>query len=94
MRRAEVRLWERGIRIISPEGAAARYQAALSADPHLAAYCDGYARLAARYRGELRELELEILKLHNQALDLGCKQAAVRGEYTRIKAEEEGASMD
>lgn len=94
MRRAESRLWERGIRIISPEGAAARYQAALSADPHLTAYCDGYTRLAACYKGELRELELEILKLRNQVLDLGRKQAVVRGGYTRIKAEEEGTSMD
>jgi len=56
--RLETQLWQRGVRILSPESDLTRYQAARSIDPDFSTRCNAYTQLAGRFR-EKAGVELE-----------------------------------
>lgn len=87
IRRLETKLWQRGIRILSPKVTATRYQAARVADPEFSTLCDDYTQLATRH-GQLGEIRIELAGLHGQRVATEDKQDRVQAECERIMAQE------
>lgn len=89
IRTAENDLWDRGVRILSPEENAARYAAARQADPNFAALRRLLTRIAD-WCGQYERIELLLVEDCREGAALIAFMRRLRRKYDEMLAEEEG----